>query len=142
MMRRAIVFVSLFFLAFAASAGAQDARRAPAPVVFFDIAGPDSAALHRFYADLFAWNIGPGGTFTTGSAAPLPAAIRQDPAAAVIYVGVDDIAATLKRVTANGGSVVFPRVEVPGRTVIGMFKDPAGNSIGLVELKDGKPKIP
>jgi predicted enzyme related to lactoylglutathione lyase len=121
---------------------AQEPRRAPAPVVFFDVAGPDRAVLSRFYSNLFAWNIGADGTFTTGAPAPLPAALRQDPAATVVYIGVDDVTATLKRVTADGGSIVFPRLEVPGRVVIGMFKDPAGNNIGLVELKDGKPRIP
>jgi len=31
---------------------------------------------------------------------------------------------------------------VPGRVVLAVFKDPAGNSVGLVELENGKAKIP
>jgi predicted enzyme related to lactoylglutathione lyase len=37
---------------------------------------------------------------------------------------------------------VAPRFEVPGVVVLGLFTDPAGNSMGLVEMQDGKPKIP
>ena len=60
----------------------------------------------------------------------------------VIYLGVDDITATLAKITANGGSIVFPRLEVPGVAVVALFKDPAGNRMGLVEMAGGKPKIP
>jgi hypothetical protein len=31
---------------------------------------------------------------------------------------------------------------VPGRVVLGLFKDPAGNSVGLVEMENGKAKVP
>ena len=60
----------------------------------------------------------------------------------MIYVGVADITATLAKVQAAGGSVVFPRLVVPGTVVIGMFKDPAGSKVGLVEIENGKPKVP
>lgn len=139
MIRRLVLCIAL--LPVTASA-AQDTGPTPAPLVFFDIAGPDSARLQRFYADLFGWRMGTNSTFTTTVITPLPATIRQDPAATVIYIGVEDIAATLKKVVANGGSIQFSRLEVPGRVVIGMFKDPAGNAVGLVELKNGTPKIP
>ena len=59
-----------------------------------------------------------------------------------VYVGVDDITATLAKVTARGGTIRFPRFEVPGRVVLAVFNDPAGNSIGLVEMENGKTKVP
>ena len=59
-----------------------------------------------------------------------------------IYIGVDDVAATLAEVAVNGGTIDAPRFEVPGVVVIGLFKDPAGNPMALVEMQDGKPKIP
>ena len=124
------------------ASAAQDAGQTLAPIVFFDIAGPDSARLQRFYADVFEWKISPSGAFTTTVTAPLPATIRQDPAATVFYIGVEDVTATLAKIVATGGTIQFPRFEVPGRVVIGMFKDPAGNSVGLIELQNGKPKIP
>ena len=59
-----------------------------------------------------------------------------------VYVGVDDITATLARVKERGGTIRFLRLEVPGRVVLAVFKDPAGNSVGLVELENGKAKVP
>jgi hypothetical protein len=35
-----------------------------------------------------------------------------------------------------------PRFEVPGVVVLGLFRDPAGNPMTLVEMHDGRPKIP
>jgi predicted enzyme related to lactoylglutathione lyase len=134
------------FLALVLSPGlvtaSPQAPASPAPIVFFDIAGPDSARLSKFYSELFTWKIGTDGGFSAPVTTPLQAVIRQDPAATVLYVGVDDVTATLNKVVANGGTVVFPRLVVPGRVIIGMFKDPAGNQIGLVEMKDGKAKVP
>ena len=113
-----------------------------APIIFFDIAGPDSALLTRFYSDLFGWGIATDGRFTTEVTSPLPATIRQDPAEKVLYIGVDDVAAKLSQIRANGGSIDVPRMEIPGVIVLGLFRDPAGNRMGLVEMRDGKPKIP
>src|ERR1039458_10673815 len=101
----------------------------PAPIVFFDIAGPDAALLNRFYARVFGWDIAGDGKFTTTVASPLPATIRQDPAEKVIYIGVDDVTAKLAEVKANGGSIIGPRFAVPGVVVLGLFQDPAGNRI-------------
>jgi predicted enzyme related to lactoylglutathione lyase len=115
----------------------------PAPIVFLDIAGPDDAALAKFYNAIFGWSIGSDNSFTVPvSATPIHATIRKDPAAKMIYVGVPDVAATLKLVVANGGKVIAPRFEVKGVVVLGLFSDPAGNGMGLVELTGDKPKIP
>jgi hypothetical protein len=55
---------------------------------------------------------------------------------------VTDVTATLQKVVASGGTIRFPRFEVKGRVVLGVFKDPAGNSVGLVEMENGKAKVP
>jgi predicted enzyme related to lactoylglutathione lyase len=52
------------------------------------------------------------------------------------------IKATMAKVKELGGTIPIPRLEVPGRVVLAVFKDPAGNSVGLVELSNGKPKVP
>lgn len=113
-----------------------------APIVFFDLAGPDAKALGRFYASVFGWDVGEGGGFAVQVNAPLHATIRQDPAEKVLYVGVPDIAATLDAITAQGGEVIAPRFEVPGVVVLGLFNDPAGNRMGLVEMDGARAKIP
>jgi uncharacterized protein len=114
----------------------------PAPIVFFDIAGPDMARQAAFYRSVLDWDVGEDGRFSAPVLLPLAATLRQDPPDKIIYAGVDDVTATLARVVANGGAIVQPRFEVKGVVVLGLFTDPAGNSMGLVELEDGKPKVP
>jgi predicted enzyme related to lactoylglutathione lyase len=112
------------------------------PVVFFDISGPDDAALRTFYADVFGWASDKSGQFSVDIMSPIDAAIRKDPAEKRIYVGVPDVTATLELIERSGGSVDVPRFEVPGLVIIGLFRDPAGNPMGLVEMDGNKPKIP
>jgi len=114
-------------------------KKMPAPIVFFDIAGPDGAQQKAFYSEVFGWNTDAMGNI---DGAGLMGALRQDPAAKVLYLGVPDVTAALKQVEASGGKTVMPRFEVRGVVVIGLFNDPAGNTMGLVEMKDGKPVIP
>ena len=114
----------------------------PAPIVFFDIAGPDMARQAAFYRTVFDWDVAPDGRFSAPSAAPLAGTLRADPAEKVLYLGVEDVAATLAKIEANGGQTVAPRFEVKGVVVLGLFTDPAGNRLGLVEMANGKPKVP
>ncbi len=113
-----------------------------APIVFFDIAGPDSEALRTFYSRLFGWESDGTGQFAVNVGVPLRAAFRQDPAQERLYIGVNDVTPKLKEIEPNGGSIDVARFEVPGVVVLGLFSDPAGNPMGLVELQEGKPKIP
>ena len=48
-------------------------------------------------------------------------------------MGVDDIDEALAKVEANGGSVVLGRTEVPDVDTFALFKDPAGNLLGIAE---------
>ena len=139
-MMRVLAWLCLLSLPLAALADEKSAE--PAPIVFFDIAGHDSAKLHKFYRELFGWNISPDGRFTTKVVSPLPAAIRKDPTEKRLYIGVDDVTATLAQIKARGGKINVPRFEVPGVVILGLFQDPAGNAMGLVEMKGGKPKVP
>jgi uncharacterized protein len=113
----------------------------PAPIVFFDIAGPDTAALRTFYANVFKWSIDARNAIDRSSAG-VAGTLRQDPAEKVLYIGVPDVTAALAAIEAAGGSIVAPRFEVPGVVILGLFKDPAGNRLGLVEMQDGKAKVP
>lgn len=113
-----------------------------APVVYFDIAGPDDELLKAFYSAVFEWQIDQQSQFEVSVNHPLDAAIRRDPAEKRIYLGVEDISATLALVEQHGGSVDAPRFEVPGVVILGLFRDPAGNPMGLVEMDGDQPKIP
>lgn len=136
----------------------------PAPIVFFDISGEASANLTEFYAAIFDWQIGADGSvtaqikspplvpradypsasigFSTSVTAPLPGQIRAEPPEKRIYLGVPDVAATLKEIEAMGGAVEAERFAVPGVVVLGLFRDPAGNAMGLVEMDGDRVKIP
>ncbi len=119
-------------------------ERSPAPIVYFDIAGPAEARQPEFYEAVFGWTAGPGGAISAPvSGGNLAGTLRTDPAAKIIYIGVPDVTAALEAVAAHGGKIVAPRFEVPGVVVLGLFSDPAGNGMGLVELgADGHPKKP
>lgn len=115
----------------------------PAPLVFLDIAGPDLAKQAAFYAGVFDWTIADDGHFDAPViVSPLPGMLRTDPAEKVVYLGVEDVDATLEQVVAHGGAVAAPRFEVPGVVVLGLFTDPAGNRMGLVEMEGDRRRIP
>ena len=114
----------------------------PYPIVFFDVAGSDTEALKTFYAEVFGWSPGIQGQLSVPVVTPLAGTIRNDPAEMRIYIGVPDVAKSLEHVLAHGGSIDQPRFEVPGVVVLGLFRDPAGNPLGLVEMAGDSPKIP
>jgi predicted enzyme related to lactoylglutathione lyase len=101
-----------------------------APIVFFDIAGPDAAHLKSFYSGVFGWSIDGNNGIKTGA---LEGTLRQDPPEKIIYIGVPDIDAALVQVKAAGGTVDLPRTVIPNVVTFALFKDPAGNRMGLVE---------
>jgi predicted enzyme related to lactoylglutathione lyase len=130
-----ILSASLLAAALATSAAKaepakSEAAMTSAPIVFFDIAGPDAAKLKSFYAENFRWTIDAANGITAPN---LKGTLRQDPPETLIYVGVPDITAALKKIVDGGGSVVVPRTVVPNVVTFALFKDPAGNRMGLVE---------
>jgi len=112
------------------------------PIVFFDIAGPDDVALKSFYSSVFGWEPDQAGQFDVPVAAPIKGAIRKDPAEKRIYLGVPDVSACLSLIKQSGGTVDAPRFEVPGVVVLGLFRDPAGNPMGLVEMDGDSHRVP
>ena len=103
----------------------------PAPIVFFDIAGPDAAKLRAFYAANFGWSISEQNAIKTPN---LDGTLRQDPAEKIIYLGVPDINPKLEEIKASGGAVAMPRTVIPSVVTFALFTDPAGNRMGLVEM--------
>ncbi|MEJ0043568.1 MAG: hypothetical protein WDM81_15720 [Rhizomicrobium sp.] len=73
----------------------------PAPIVFFDIAGPDQDKQRAFYAGVFGWTIDPSGAIKN---AGLDGTLRKDPTDKILYLGVPDVTAALAQVTAAGGT--------------------------------------
>lgn len=104
-----------------------------APIVFFDIAGPDSVKLREFYAGVFDWKIDDKLAIDGTSTGGLAGTLRNDPTEKIIYIGVTDINATLQTIVKAGGQIDVPRMVVPGVVTFALFRDPAGNRMGLVE---------
>ena len=105
-----------------------------APIVYFEIAGADSAQLKTFYSSVFGWSIDSSSTIAADSTGGIKGGLRQDPAEKVLYLGVPDIVEALKQIEAAGGKTVLPRTVVPGVVTFALFTDPAGNRLGLAEI--------
>ena len=112
------------------------------PLVFFDIAGQDDTELRRFYSSVFGWESDQTGQFSVEVVSPINGAIRKDPTEKRMYVGVPDVSAALTDIERSGGTIDAARFEVPGVVVLGLFKDPAGNPMGVVELDGNRLRIP
>jgi predicted enzyme related to lactoylglutathione lyase len=49
----------------------------------------------------------------------------------LVYIGTDDIEASLAEIEAHGGQLVAPKMEIPNMGWFAGFKDPAGNTRAL-----------
>ena len=110
------------------------------PIVHIEFAAPDQAAAGKFYSDLFGWKVEAFPefhyyTFETGPnevGGGINPVSKSYPAGTVVfYVGTDDIEATLKKAEGLGAKTLMEKMEIPGMGWMGMFRDPAGNMIGL-----------
>ena len=114
-------------------------------IVHIEFSTKDREESGKFYADLFGWGIqqmpemdyamfetddGVGGGLNP---------VKDDyPAGTVmVYVGTDDIEATLSKVEELGGKTLVPKSEIPGMGWFAMFSDPTGNTIGLFTSMEG-----
>jgi predicted enzyme related to lactoylglutathione lyase len=113
------------------------------PVVWFEVLGEDGAKLQRFYAELFSWKIDANnpmkyGMVETGEPKKgIPGGVGNTYAGlksgVTFYVRSQDVAKTLAAAEKLGGKVLLPRKELPAGPPIGVFQDPEGHVIGLVE---------
>ncbi|MDQ1712390.1 MAG: uncharacterized protein QOE45_1840 [Frankiaceae bacterium] len=114
-----------------------------APVVHFEVTtGGDAAALQKFYADTFDWEIDAGNPMKYGVVVTGPegkginggiSASADGANHVTFYVEVPDINAALATIEAAGGKTVMPREVLPGMITLAIFTDPEGNMVGLVE---------
>jgi hypothetical protein len=111
----------------------------PGPICYVEIGTTDLPKTAKFYMDIFNWQVtDPNSrvysTFSTGDGigGGLYNTDQVKPGGGIIiYVAVEDIAATLARITAAGGRVLVPKTEIPGTGWYGHFADPVGNHLGL-----------
>ena len=111
-------------------------------IVHWELMGPDGDKLAAFYSDLFGWNLQATPNFdgyhmTEAEETGIGGAVGQGnenmTQYQTIYVQVDSVDEHLGRVEGAGGTTVVPRTVIPGMVSFGLFTDPAGNLVGIVE---------
>jgi predicted enzyme related to lactoylglutathione lyase len=116
------------------------------PVVHFEIMGKDGAALRSFYSKVFGWkidadnpmnygivtreeNLSPEGIGIGGGVGEVPDGM---PGHVTFYIGVSDVEAALAKAESLGGSRVMGPEKVMDTIELGLFTDPEGHLIGVV----------
>jgi uncharacterized protein len=109
------------------------------PVVHWEIRAVDPERLRAFYSEMFNWTIGDGPIMDipagVGGPEPGPGGhIRaSDRGGVTLYVQVRDLAGSIARAVALGGTVVRERLQVPGGATLAAINDPEGNPVMLVQ---------
>ena len=111
-----------------------------------DLMAHDMDAAGRFYADLFGWEVAEAETtggpryamFTKGGKnvaglGEMPADMKATgmPPVWSSYIAVDDVDATCQKVTAAGGTVMVPPMDIPQAGRMAVASDPTGGVFSL-----------
>jgi predicted enzyme related to lactoylglutathione lyase len=111
-------------------------------ISWFEIIGGDATRLHSFYSALFGWKIDAGNPMQygmvsgddAGLAGGIGPASDGSPGYVTVYVGVDDIKASIAKAEQLGGKTVMPPTELPEfHVTFALFSDPEGHVIGLTQ---------
>ena len=113
-------------------------------VVHFEIPAEDPENVARFYSEVFNWKIekweGPVDYWliTTGeeNEPGINGAImkKEGPQSSVTnMIEVSSIDATVAKATASGGTILIPKMPVPGVGYAAYFRDKEGNIFGLMQ---------
>jgi predicted enzyme related to lactoylglutathione lyase len=107
--------------------------------VHVEFSARDREETGKFYNDLFGWKIeqdsemnyamfdsgdNVGGGFN-------PVSDTNPAGTVIVYIGTDDIDASLAKVESLGGKIVTPKTEIPNMGWFGLFSDPTGNMVGM-----------
>lgn len=113
----------------------------PHAIVHFEISSKDRNAMKKFYGDVFAWEFKDYDemnytTFTAegGSPGGFNPITDTNPAGTITpYINTPDIADSIKKIKAAGGTVIMEPMEIPTVGHYSMFKDPSGNLMALLQ---------
>lgn len=119
------------------------------PVMHFEIMGHDAGKLRDFYADVFDWSVGkplpgtpeysivePVPNFQHGISGGIGKAPEGYDGHVTFYIVVDDVERAFAKIEAKGGTRMMGPDKVPNGPIIGLFRDPDGRTIGLVNPSD------
>jgi predicted enzyme related to lactoylglutathione lyase len=117
------------------------------PVVHFEIVGTDGDKLQSYYAELFGWEIDANNEMkygivpregnTNADGVGVGGGIATGPEGygghVTFYVEVPDVEASLAQAESLGGTRTMGPEEVMEGLVIGLFNDPEGHTIGVIQ---------
>ena len=111
-------------------------------ICYIEIPATDIARSSDFYRQVFGWSIRTRGdgsiAFDDGVGQVSGAWVKGRPPQGnpglLVYIMVDDIEETIKKIVANGGKIVQP-VGADAPEITARFGDPAGNVIGLYQQR-------
>jgi hypothetical protein len=109
-------------------------------ICYIEIPTTDIARSAEFYSRVFGWQIrkrGDGATaFDDGVGQVSGTWVTGRPPATspglMVYIMVDDAAAAVQSVVANGGEIVQP-IGADASEITARFRDPGGNVIGIYQ---------
>ena len=109
------------------------------PVMHFEIASPNLERAAEFYRELFDWSVGDeqvdGYRLVQTAEGSIGGGLLRTPEGVfpyvTIYVGVDDLSATLRKAETLGGKVIVEPMTIPDVGAFAMFQDPDGVMMGL-----------
>jgi len=126
-----------------------DRKLLPGKFVWFELVSRDAKKAQAFYGEVLGWKAVPfpmgdfsyemiyaGDTMIGGYAAPKS---DRQPSHWISYVSVEDVDATAKAATANGGKVVEAPSEIPGVGRTARIADPQGAEVSLFKNAMGDP---
>jgi uncharacterized protein len=117
------------------------------PVVHFEVIGRDGERLQSYYSELFGWNIDAGNPMKYGlidreenlnsDGIGIGGGVGTGPEGydghVTVYVEVPDVEASLAKAESLGGTRMMGPDEVMEGLVIGLFNDPEGHVIGVIQ---------
>jgi predicted enzyme related to lactoylglutathione lyase len=109
-------------------------------ICYIEIPAADVRRSAAFYQKVFGWQTRQRGdghlAFDDGVGQVSGTWVLGRPPAAqpglLVYIMVDNVAATVEAVTANGGDIVQP-IGADAPVITARFRDPAGNVLGLYQ---------
>jgi uncharacterized protein len=117
------------------------------PVVHFEVVGKDGTKLQNYYGELFGWEMDADNPMNYGMVARegnlgrdgvgIGGGVGQGPEGygghVTFYVAVPDVEEALQKAESLGGERVMGPEDIMGQVVLGQFKDPEGNMVGVVQ---------
>jgi predicted enzyme related to lactoylglutathione lyase len=115
-------------------------------ICYIEMPATDVARSSEFYQKVFGWNVRKRGDGRTAFDDPVGEVsgswiAGRAPAGApglLVYIMVDDAAATVDAIVAAGGKIVQP-IGMDAPEITARFTDPGGNVIGLYQQPAPKP---